>query len=69
VSRFNELGAARSAAAIRFNELPPLLTVEGNDLMEFFPPAPPRSFATIQAQHDADYFINSKEPPTDSDDD
>jgi hypothetical protein len=37
--------------------------------MEFFPPGPPRSFTTIRGQHDADYFIDSKEPPTDPDDD
>ena len=40
-----------------------------DDLMEFFPPSSPRSFSTIPAEHDADYFINSKEPPTDPDDD
>ena len=40
-----------------------------DDLMEFFPLTSPRSFTTIQSLHNAEYFINSKEPLTDPDDD
>jgi phospholipase C len=40
-----------------------------DDLMEFFPLNSPKSFTTVHAAFDADHFINSKEPPTDPDND
>jgi hypothetical protein len=40
-----------------------------DDLMEFFPLNSPKSFNTVPARYDAEHFINSKEPPTDPDND
>jgi phospholipase C len=40
-----------------------------DDLMDFFPLRRPNPFIATPAPHDADYFVNSTEEPTDPDDD